>query len=57
MDEKAIWETQVIKGTGATEVDGSVAQYTGGLKKVLTCVYLFTMCIMMISNKFIVGRM
>ncbi|XP_036332116.1 mitochondrial-processing peptidase subunit alpha [Rhagoletis pomonella] len=33
VEESAIWETQIIKGTGATEVDASIAQYTGGLTK------------------------
>lgn len=32
--DSAIWEKEKIPGSGATEVDKSIAQYTGGLRKV-----------------------
>lgn len=33
VDDPAIWDKEQIKGTGAEEVDKSIAQYTGGIRK------------------------
>ncbi|XP_065370001.1 mitochondrial-processing peptidase subunit alpha [Calliphora vicina] len=33
VDDAAIWEKEQIGGTGAQEVDKSIAQYTGGVRK------------------------
>ncbi|KAI8118961.1 hypothetical protein FF38_10215 [Lucilia cuprina] len=33
VDDAAIWDKEQISGTGAQEVDKSIAQYTGGLRK------------------------